>query len=155
MVAYDAVKATRSSWNAMRDRCGNPNCVKFKNYGARGISVCERWSKFSTFLADMGPRPMGTSIDRINNDGNYEPNNCRWATSKEQAANQRRSRPPMHYVEFDGRKDTLWGWSALTGISAGTLYKRIISLGWPPERALTERPALPDARRQLAMSEAA
>lgn len=80
-------------WCAMKTRCGNPNSDNYVNYGARGISVCSRWSEnFDAFLADMGQKPSpGHSIDRINNDGNYEPSNCRWATAKEQAANTRRS----------------------------------------------------------------
>jgi hypothetical protein len=74
----------------MRQRCGNPANKRFANYGGRGISVCERWLKFENFYADMGPRPSADlSIDRINNDGNYEAGNCRWATAKEQRANQR------------------------------------------------------------------
>ncbi len=80
-------------WKGMRQRCSNPRNQKFKDYGARGISVCERWDSFEAFLSDMGRRPSpGHSIDRKNNDGNYEPGNCRWATAKEQAANTRRSR---------------------------------------------------------------
>lgn len=77
----------------MKTRCGNPNSVSYPYYGGRGISICDRWlgeDGFSTFLADMGPRPEGTTLDRIDTDGNYEPDNCRWATSKQQLGPGRR-----------------------------------------------------------------
>lgn len=78
-------------WRGIIARCTNPKNPAFKYYGARGISVCPAWLEaFENFFADMGRRPTGRSIDRIDNDGNYEPNNCRWATPKEQVANQRR-----------------------------------------------------------------
>lgn len=80
---------TYSSWRAMRARCQRPSSVGFASYGGRGISVCERWEKFENFLADMGERPLGTSIDRIDVNGNYEPGNCRWATREVQDENVR------------------------------------------------------------------
>jgi hypothetical protein len=79
-----------SSWRAMRYRCRNPRCPAFPNYGGRGITVCRRWeSSFLNFYADMGERPDRKTLDRIDNDGNYEPGNCRWATAKEQGRNTR------------------------------------------------------------------
>jgi hypothetical protein len=76
-------------WCAMRQRCNNSRHHAYRHYGGRGIGVCRQWESFEQFLADMGPRPPGKSIDRINNNGHYEPSNCRWATAKEQTANQR------------------------------------------------------------------
>jgi hypothetical protein len=79
-----------STWKAMLQRCENPNDKSYKFYGGRGIKVCERWHRYENFIADMGRRPPGCELDRYpNNDGNYEPNNCRWTTHSEQMKNKR------------------------------------------------------------------
>lgn len=77
------------AWESMHQRCRNPQNKAYKNYGGRGISVCNRWLKFENFIADMGSRPKGYSIERIDNDGNYEPSNCKWIPLRDQAKNQR------------------------------------------------------------------
>jgi len=91
---------TYKSWQMMKYRCQNPNCPAYKYYGGRGIAVCDRWMDFENFLADMGTRPPGKTLDRIDNDGNYEPCNCRWVTCKEQVQNRREIKNQKHQYLF-------------------------------------------------------
>lgn len=110
-------------WCAVIARCGRANGDPLGLYFARGITVCERWrSSFENFLADMGERPsLSHSIDRINNDGNYEPGNCRWATRKQQSRNRRSSKTITH----NGRTLTIAAWAEESGIKNQTLWKRL------------------------------
>ena len=101
------------SWTAMMTRCTNPSHRAFARYGGRGIRVCPAWTRFDAFYADMGPRPLGASLDRIDNDKGYEPGNCRWATRTEQQRNKRNSR----FLTCGGRRLTISEWSELLGIS--------------------------------------
>lgn len=88
-----------NSWSKMIDRCTNKASSQWSFYGARGITICERWLVFENFLADMGDRPVGTTLDRANTNGNYEPGNCRWATYAEQGRNRRSARLTAADVE--------------------------------------------------------
>ena len=133
MVALSSIPEYRV-WNAMIQRCCNARSQAYVYYGKRGISVCTRWQdSFYNFLADMGPRPgRRMELDRYpDNDGNYEPTNCRWATKSQNRLNTRRSR----LIEFDGRKQNLQEWSRELGIARETIYFRL-SKGWLVERAL-------------------
>lgn len=120
-------------WVGMRDRCANPNDDSFVRYGGRGIRVCERWQTFELFLEDMGPRPSKRhSIERIDNDGHYEPGNCRWATGVEQGRNKRNN----VLVTHNGITRTVSEWAEITGIKYGTVWMRI-KRGYSPEKALS------------------
>ncbi|MCY1042702.1 hypothetical protein OV208_15360 [Corallococcus sp. bb12-1] len=116
----------------MLTRCTNSNYPGFDKYGGRGITVCERWTSFENFLADMGERPTGMTLDRIDNNGSYAPGNCRWATLKQQSRNKRSSRN----VTIDGVTLTVAGWCERLGVKRATVYDRL-KLGWSIERALT------------------
>lgn len=125
-----------SIWTNMRSRCGNQNFTSYKWYGGRGIAVCERWQSFENFFADMGPPPDGASIDRINPDGDYTPENCRWASSVKQANNTRANK----VLEVDGVFMTVAEWSRQPGAcSDKTIYARI-ARGWDSKRAVFQPP---------------
>lgn len=121
-------------WAGMKQRCLNPNYHSFSDYGGRGIQVCDRWrgkEGFAHFLADMGRRPDGHSIEREDNDGNYEPSNCRWATNKQQG-NNRRSNVVLC---ARGQSKTVVQWAREIGVSPHLIYGRL-SKGWTVEDAL-------------------
>jgi len=116
---------TYKTWLAMNDRCNNSKCKSYKNYGGRGIVVCNEWSTFEKFLQDMGERPKELTLDRINNNGNYEKTNCRWSTRKEQGNNKRNNR----ILVINNNTKTLAQWSEESKIGVNTIRRRIAS-GW-------------------------
>ena len=132
---------TRAIWNAMKSRCYSRRNKSFPAYGGRGIVVCDRWlESFENFLADMGCKPDGYSLDRVNNDGNYEPGNCRWVTRVVQQNNMRSN----VRVEFRSRIQTVSQWARELQMPFITLSSRL-RRGWPVESALTE-PLCPGKR---------
>jgi len=116
---------TYKSWRAMLDRCYRPETNGYHNYGGRGIKVCPLWHSFDVFLKDMGVRPVGTSLDRIETDKDYEPTNCRWATNKEQAENRRNSIK----ITFNGKTQSLNDWASELNIPRSTIYGRYKDFG--------------------------
>ncbi len=125
------ITRTYMTWQNMFQRCNNPLNPNFPDYGGRGITICERWQIFENFLADMGIRPPKLSIDRINNNGNYEPGNCKWSTQREQVLNTRRS----HWITFENQTLRFSEWAKILGISKISLYRRLNR--WTLEKALT------------------
>lgn len=123
---------TYLSWQSMRARCLNPNAISYPRYGGRGITVDQRWAGFEQFYADMGVRPDGTSLDRLDSNGPYNPSNCRWATAKEQARNKRTNR----LLTYRGVTLAACEWAERAGINRNTLYARLRK-GWSVERALS------------------
>ena len=131
--AGPACSPTYSSWNSMKGRCERETDPSWSQYGSRGIEVCKRWSNsFEAFLADMGERPPGTSLDRIDYDGNYTPENCRWATASQQNRNTRHNR----ILEHDGLSLCVSEWAEKTGLPYNTISRRL-RRGWSVEKALS------------------
>jgi hypothetical protein len=113
---------TYISWSSMLDRCLNENATSYFNYGKKGVTVCDRWvESFSNFLEDMGHRPVGCSIDRIENSIGYSKENCRWASMKQQSRNRRTN----HFIEIDGVSKTISEWSEISGVSKVTILSRL------------------------------
>lgn len=127
--------ATYICWKTMWSRCRNHNRPDFKNYGARGITVCDRWKNFRLFLRDMGFRPANLTLERIDNNAGYSPSNCKWASRSEQNNNTRRVR----HITFNGETLPPSAWDKRLGFPPRCISKRLRS-GWPVERAIT-RPA--------------
>lgn len=127
-------KRLYSIWSNMKTRCYNKNTECYRNYGGRGIKVCDEWKKFEVFRdwALSNGYSDDLTIDRIDNDGNYDPSNCRWATDDEQRNNTRRN----HFLEYQGEKLTIKQWSVIVGISDKTIRDRINRYGWTTEEAL-------------------
>jgi hypothetical protein len=132
-----------SVWTSMKSRCGNPNDKSYARYGGRGIRVCERWiESFDNFRADIGPRPsMQHSLDRKDNNGDYEPGNCRWATYTQQGSNKRNT----VWLTFGGDTKTMSEWATILGVKYSTIKMRYHK-GWPVERVLASSQALREAR---------
>ena len=124
----------------MMQRCYSSYSEQYVNYGARGILVCDRWHEFTNFLQDMGEAPKGRSLERINNDGNYEPGNCRWATPSEQARNKRNTRLLTH----NGETLPVSDWADRLGCHAKVITKRL-KRGWNPSEAVSIPSGLPAA----------
>jgi hypothetical protein len=125
---------TYSIWMNMRSRCKYTNSDPLGIYVRAGITVCERWQKFENFLVDMGPAPVGTSIDRIDGTKGYFPQNCRWANRTEQARNRRSN----HRISHLGITLTLGEWATKVAIKQGTINRRL-RMGWSVEKALTAK----------------
>jgi hypothetical protein len=129
-------------WEAMKQRCLNPNCGSFRGYGGRGIAVSQRWKdSFQNFLEDMGDPPVGHSLERINVDGDYSKENCIWATAKQQANNKRSS----CFLTYQGVTRTVSEWAEAMGTTRTTIEGRI-RMGWPEERILST-PIRPKLKR--------
>lgn len=120
---------TWKSWDAMRQRCMNHKSKDYARYGGRGIVVCERWHTFDNFLSDMGERPEGMTLGRIDNDGDYIPVNCRWEDARTQSNNRRSSRT----ITVSGRTLSIAQWARELGTSRQTIRYRL-EAGWSPER---------------------
>ena len=120
------------SWSSMIQRCTNPKRGSWKHYGGKGVKVCGRWISFENFLADMGPRPAGTSLDRVDVQGDYTPENCRWADTTTQARNS----VQVVWVELNGERKRLVEWCEQIGISINTVRCRVKTHGWSYAEAL-------------------
>jgi len=120
-VSASDYRRAKSSWHNMIVRCTNPKTRSYRDYGARGITVCDEWSSFSKFFEDMGPPPAGYQLDRLDNDGNYQKSNCRWATPRQQASNRRTSK----MINYSGERRCLGEWCHLFQVNYNRAYNRM------------------------------
>jgi hypothetical protein len=123
---------THTTWRCMKERCLQKCSTEYARYGGRGISICDRWMSFVNFLEDMGEKPSGYSIDRIDPNGNYEPGNCRWATATEQARNTRRNR----ILTIHGMSKTVAEWSECDGAATSGNIASRLHRGWSHTEAV-------------------
>lgn len=123
------------TWLGVMDRCYNKGSFPYERYGGRGIYVCDRWKSMANFISDLSPRPEGASLDRIDNDGPYSPENCRWATPLQQANNKRTNR----FLTFKGVTKSLSEWARIIGVKRSTLNARLNDYGWSVEKTLTTK----------------
>lgn len=114
------------SWASMKARCSNSNDKRFAHYGGRGITVCDRWFRFENFLEDMGERPKGKTLDRIDNNKGYYKENCRWADFTTQLNNTSRNR----YIKYKGKSKTLSQWIEYLGLKPSTIRQRYYVYKW-------------------------
>jgi len=122
---------TYISWDSMIQRCNNPSNSAYKNYGGRGIKVCKRWLKFENFLEDMGNRPIGKTLNRIDNNKEYSSENCKWSTIKEQQRNMRNN----HFIRYNNKEQCISALAEEYDINPQVLCGRL-KLGWPIKKAL-------------------
>lgn len=133
-------------WNAAMQRCHNPKSRQWPDYGARGLTVCERWHCVENFVADMGHPPFeGATLERKRNNEGYSPDNCVWETRAVQSRNKRNNR----WFTFQGRTQLLVDWAGELGMNHRTLVSRVYTYGWPIERALTQ-PIVTSQRKEAA-----
>lgn len=126
---------TYTCWLLMRQRCNNPNCRAYPDYGGRGIKVCKRWNSFENFLEDMGTSPKGLTIERKDNDGDYTPDNCIWITQADNNKNKR-PRKTSRYLTIEGRTQRVVDWANEMKLSRGLISRRIDALGWSEKEAV-------------------
>jgi hypothetical protein len=129
------LKSMRRAFHMTKQRCYNESCADYKYYGGRGIKVCSRWlESFDAFVSDMGIRPKGMTLERIDNDKDYSPENCIWASRSIQSQNTRQSK----IISYNGESHTMSEWERLLGFKEGTLKARLGPLGYSVDEAMTK-----------------